>query len=90
MMMAVRLKHTRILMTVMCLLETKKLALILSLFKSFLQTNYHLSLLCSYINQQSLLLLILSEYITLSAVMLYTNHNLIKLSLRVLSLYIET
>jgi len=35
MVMAARLKHTRILMTAMCLLETKELASVLSLSESF-------------------------------------------------------
>jgi hypothetical protein len=55
MMMTVRLKHIRILMTVMCLLETKELALTLRLSESFLWADYHSSLLCSHMDQRSLL-----------------------------------
>ena len=55
MVMAARLKHTRILMTAMCLLETKELASVLSLSESFLRADYHPSLLCSRMDQRSLL-----------------------------------
>ena len=55
MMIAARLKHIRILMTVMCLLETKELVLTLRLSESFLQADYHPSLLCSRMDQRSLL-----------------------------------
>ncbi len=53
--MAARLKHTRILATAMCLLETKELALALRLSESFLWADYHPSLLCSRMDQRSLL-----------------------------------
>jgi len=41
--------------TAMCLLETKELALTLRLSESVLWADYHLSLLCSHMDQQSLL-----------------------------------
>ena len=53
--MTARLKHTRILMTATCLLETKELASALRLSESFLRADYHPSLLCSHMDQWSLL-----------------------------------
>jgi len=58
MVMAARLKHIRILTTAMCLLKTKELVSALRLSESFLRADYHPSLLCSRMDQRSLLPLI--------------------------------
>jgi len=56
----------------MCLLKTKELALMLSLSESFLWADYHLSLLCSHINQWSLLLYLISAIYQLTLIYLKT------------------